>query len=568
MGPADPEDVWGPLVGPGSRAGTAPEPGSDPRRAPVRRQFLTGGGTAQAEVAATATAAPAWAPEYIDRQAAAATVAEDPFQHYVPPALLPLDDVSLGIAENLEGTGWIEAGAQNPLGGYMDTGPLGIGSRELAHHRAAFAGLDLMAGPQKAEMSRVERNRIAVRLNRARRAFVLGVIVCLVAAVVGLVRSRGGAVAATEAAPRPAEGSATLLIQKDGSALTSVTLLVNQPGGGRVVFVPTGVGTEVPGVGKATLAAAAADPAIVVVTVANMLGIRIDNWIATDSTGLEQLFGAFGTLDVEVPVDLVAVRSAVRPGPDVDPTLTSRSFALHAGRNELAADASVAYLNAITADGELARLARQADVWKAFLARLHDEPTRATALLGANRLFSSDDPDMREAGAAVAGLAGAANVEFSVLPVTATARAEDGIETFKLDRATVDRTVATFPSGLVVPKARPRLGVAVGKGVSPHALARVLAGTVPAEYDLVLSSTSETAYDETLIVYNRESQRGAAEAFRERIGFGRVLKDPRDQDVMDVMVTLGADAEGGQAAPATEQEPAAGIEGPAKNGPG
>lgn len=558
MAHASRDDVWGPLVGSPPRTDTS----SDRHQAsgPVRRQFVMPGEAARAEVAATATVVPAWAPEYIDRTTADVAPPADPFQHYVPPALLPLDDVSLGIADDLEGTGWIEAGGRNPLGEYMHSGPGVVGSRELAHHRAAFAGLDVMAGPQKVELTRVERNRLTVRLNRARRVFVLGVIVCLAAAVVGLVRSRPAPVAATEAGLRPAQGSATLLIQKDGAALTSVTLLITQPGGGRVVFVPTGVAAEVPGVGKATLAASAADPAIVAATVADMLGVRVEHWIETDSAGLEQLFGAFGTLDVQVPVDLVAVRSAVRPGPGVDPALTARSFALRAGRNELGAGESVAYLNALTADGELARLARQADVWKAFLARLHDEPTRATALLGANRLLSSDDLDMRHAGAVIGGLAGADHVDFSVLPVTATARAEDGAETFRLDQATVDRTVATFPSDLVVPAARPRLGVTVGKGVSPPALAGVLVGTVPGDYDLVLSSTADAAYDETLIVYYRESQRGAAEAFRERIGFGRVLKDPRDQDLMDVMVTLGADAERNQPTPATEQEPAAGID--------
>lgn len=553
------EDVWGPLLDAGHGSG-----GVGPMPWTGQAPQAPGGG---------------WSPEYLDRsgpghlaseEVAAAVYApvvapdpqpsRDPFANYVPPALLPLDDVSLGLADDLEGTGWIEAGAPNPLGSYMHDGPEEIGAAVLARSRAEFAHLDLMGGPQRQELTRVERHRRALQLARARRAFALGIVICLVAAIVGALRSRAAPEPTVPADARPGEGSAVLLVQKDGGTLTSLTLLVSWAGGGRMVFVPTGVGAQVPGTGPAALSAASSDPATTAVTVANLLGVRIDHWLETDSFGLEQLFGTYGSLDVVAPADLVAVRSAVHPGPDVDPELVTRTASARAGHNELDARQSVAYMNAVTADGELVRLARQADVWKAFLARLHDEPSRATALLGANRLMRSDDTEMREVGAVLGSMAGASSVDFGVLPVLATARGTDGTESFRLDTANVARSVAALPSAIVVARQRPRLGVIVGKGLGAPAVAAVVGSTVPSEFDLVLSSSADAAYDETLIVYYREAQRPAADAFRNRIGFGRVVKDLRDQDVVDVSVTLGSDAELAHPVPATEQPPAAGID--------
>lgn len=563
MGPGSDDDVWGPLIDPLGHGGVGPN----------------GAGAGQPVPASATRPEPAWAPEYLDRIGAhvtchtaeaevAATLCAppahraeaDPFEHYVPPALLPLDDVSLGLADELEGTGWIEAGAPNPLGAYMGDGPEEDGVGAVTRGRVRFSSLDLMGGPQRAELTRVERGRIAVRSTWARRVFALGVAVCLVFAVVGLVGSYGTEQAPVGAGGRPTEGSAVLLIQKDGAALTAVTLLVSQPGGGRVIFVPTGVGSQVPGVGAATIAAASADPGITAAAVADTLGVRIGHWIQTDSFGLEQLFGAFGSLQVDSSADRVAVRSAVRPGPGVDPELLSRASTVHAGPNDLSGRDTVAYLNAVNSDGELSRLARQADVWKAFFGRLHEEPSRATALLGANRLMTSDDDQMRQIGAVFAALAGADSVDYGVLPVLATARSADGTEAFRLDAANLARTVAALPADVVVVGPRPRLGITVGKGVGAATVAGFAGRVVPSDFDLVLSSTSEAAYDETLIVYSREAQRPVAEALRNRIGMGRVVKDLRDQDVVDVSVTLGDDAERAHLVPTTEQQPAAGID--------
>lgn len=560
MAAVDSDDVWGPLIAPGddTRSGAVAVARS---WSPEYLDRTVEESAGHATVEGVLGAAPAWG--------AAPAHTADPFEHYVPPALLPLDDVSLGLADELEGTGWIEAGGANPLGGYMAADPFEVEqSRTLARGRAAFAGLDLMGGPQRVQLTRVERNRLGARLTWARRLFAFGVLICMVGVVIGAIRSHATAAPPAVADARPAEGSATLLIQKDGAALTAVTLLVSQPGGGRVILVPTGVSAVVPGVGPATLAAATADPAITTATVADTLGVRIDHWIQTDSFGLEQLFGTYGTLPVEAPTDVVAVRSAVRPGAGVDTELSSRSVSVHAGHNDLDAHDSVAYMNAMTADGELARLARQADVWKAFLGRLRDEPQRAAALLGANRLMTSDDTEMREVGAVLGGLAGASAVEFGVLPVVATARAADGTEAFRPDTAGVARTVASLPTDVVVEGQKPRLGLTVSKGVGAGTIAGVVRSVVPTESDLVLSSATDAAYDETLIVYYREAQRPAAEALRNRLGIGRVVKDLRDQDVVDVSVTLGSDAERAHSASATEQQPAAGIDDITNAGPG
>lgn len=193
---------------------------------------------------------------------------------------------------------------------------------------------------------------------------------------------------------------------------------------------------------------------------------------------------------------------------------------------------------------------------------------RAAALLGANRLMTSDDTEMREVGAVLGGLAGASAVEFGVLPVVATARAADGTEAFRPDTAGVARTVASLPTDVVVEGQKPRLGLTVSKGVGAGTIAGVVRSVVPTESDLVLSSATDAVYDETLIVYYREAQRPAAEALRNRLGIGRVVKDLRDQDVVDVSVTLGSDAERAHSASATEQQPAAGIDDITNAGPG
>jgi len=486
----------------------------------------------------------------------------DPFAQWVAPSLLPLDDVSLGRADRLEGTGWHEAA--NPLGSYMTSGPLGVPSAQLARGRREFRRLEIMGGPAHQELTRSERLSLVRRQRWASVSFWIAAVLCLVLAIVTFAIDAADSApspkAGTEAAGRTTDGRTTLLLQRDGDALTSITLFVSSPGADKVLMIPTGVHAEVPGVGSSTLSAAGADPELAATVVSNLLGLRVDHWILTDSFGLQQLFGQIGGLSVDIPSDLVALRSAVHAGAGVDQGLLTRSFNFPAGTVQLDPEQAVAYLNAVTKDGDLARLARHADLWKAFFASIRSDPERIKTLLAANRLLASDDTAMVDVAAPLTDMAAADSVRFTVLPVIATARGGDGSEEFRVDEATARLVYAELPENVATQaKNRARIGVTSGAGVTATTLGRLLRPVVPSADRVVLSSVADTAYDETLIVYYKDSQRQAADALRTSLGFGRVVWDPRDQDVVDLTLIVGADAARapGAQAPPTPEQPAA-----------
>jgi hypothetical protein len=484
---------------------------------------------------------------------------EDPFAEYVPPMLLPLDDVSLGLATTLEGTGWIEAGqphqarvpaprpgtdplgrsrfrasppaaaspsaAANPLAAYMRSGPPDA-TVDARHPRPG----EMIAVPTRA----VSRRELAVRRARMRRAtavFVVAALLCVAGVFVTIPRSRTDR--ATPVPARPTDGTTVLLLQTGTgcgfaaytpqSCLTAATLFVTRPGGGSVLFIPPGLRAEIPGRGPGPITDVT-DPAVAALTISNSLGVRIDYWLHGGDDLVGSLFGRLG-----VPARL-----------DVPESVEDGAWSVAPGVQEFDPADVTAYLRAPAEGGELDRLARHADVWKAFFAAVGDQPDRAGDVLAVSQVRSAGAGDVDAAALALSGLAASAHgLEYGVVPVTSSGPDDHGRETFRVDATGLDRVTATLPERVVLAASRPRLEI---RAADPASAQDATFALVPSLGRLTLSTPISTAPAESVVVYYSDAVRRVAEDIAVRLATDRVVRDRSDQVVVDITVVVGTRA--------------------------
>lgn len=101
-------------------------------------------------------------------------------------------------------------------------------------------------------------------------------------------------------------------------------------------------------------------------------------------------------------------------------------------------------------------------------------------------------------------------------------------------------TLVPFPTASA-PGRRVRLRLLDGTGDPDHVL-MVAPLLIPAAAEVVVvGNADDFGYRETQIRYHVPEVRAAAEAFRDALGAGRVVDDPRLTDVFDVTIVLGTD---------------------------
>lgn len=335
-----------------------------------------------------------------------------------------------------------------------------------------------------------------------------------------------------------------LVVQTDREgALVGVTLLAlgAESGGGTVIFMPIDARTTQSLFGIDRLAApyslpstSAADKQDLVTGIAaGLLNVGIDEVIALDSQGWENLTAPVAPFEIE-NLDFLDIEGSP----------------LDAGPTDIDAGDVGPYLAAIRPDeGQDSRIARQEQLWRGWLAAV-----------AASDL---DDAVPGETGSGMGLFArtlAAGSVRYVTLP---GAQADDPGDGYRVDALDTRDLVA---EAIPVPDAASpgsRQTVRLLNGVSPGPIPLDITRQVTALDGsvTVVGNGPDFGRQKTTVVYAEEADEGFAEDLGRALGVtGSVSRRVEAPDDLDVTVVLGTDLLGappsGSQAPTTTDEPA------------
>lgn len=322
----------------------------------------------------------------------------------------------------------------------------------------------------------------------------------------------------------------------------SITLLATaEDGRGAVVFVPTGLLLDVPGIGLDRVAVAQRyqDVSLVADSLSEALDLEIDDSIALDTGGLSNLLGATGDLTVDVGDAALVSR----------PTEGAEPVTFEPGEQDLDGERLARYwMLAAEDEPALSELPRQQQVLSLLLRRLADDPdVLKLALLGdaIDEESTVGPQELRETLTRLAEARGESRLAFGVLPVEefgGTGLA--GATTFRLGEEA--QTIVTSLLGQAGEDVDTVVEVraAVDDFAERAALANQVQEALGADFQVSLAQPSDDEQpDETQILLHADSLLGRqrAEAVQQRLGVGTITLDEQPQSVADVTVVLGQD---------------------------
>ncbi len=321
---------------------------------------------------------------------------------------------------------------------------------------------------------------------------------------------------------RLAAGRTLLFAHVDAHRQTDlIVLLALQPGGraASVVFVPATTVVQVPSLDLTPLRDVTlyADRYLLVTSVENALGVRIDDLLTVNDASLAKLLAPVRSLRVNFSA-----------GVRLDDARGSESFA--AGPVVMSPPEAQRVMLAHEADGALSHLVTVQAVFAAWFDAVHARPAVAASML---KLTTS---------ARVLVGAAAAQTRFDTLPVDSI-DSGDGQQRFQIRDADAATLVADdFAFARVSFEGRrPRVEIQNGVGtvgVTPR-VARLL---VPAGANVLLTdNTPGFGVATTTVVYYRDADEAAARAFARILGVGKVAKGDTPIAVVDVTVVIGHD---------------------------
>jgi len=319
-----------------------------------------------------------------------------------------------------------------------------------------------------------------------------------------------------------AAATASLVVVTDGfGGVAGVTVLAPAASGegGTILHVPPGAMVEVPSFGLASLADAAADgsPELLATSLENLLGVLFRSSVVLDPAGVQRLLEPVGALDVTVDQ---AVQEAGGSG-RIEVVFPAGTVSL--------APADAGRFLAVLGDGtQLDRLVRHQAFWDAYLAAL------ATA--GAPSVEEGVDESL------VALAAG--EVRHQVLPVEVVSGTSGADELYRVPGDALASLVGRlFPDATPSTLSGERIRVQVLNGVGSPGIAQLVSPLlVPAGAQVALSDNADRFdYAVTQVVYYDDARRADAQAVRDALGVGELVKSLSDLDVVDVTVVIGAD---------------------------
>ena len=423
-------------------------------------------------------------------------------------------------------------------------------------HRRAAGRRSRHVAERRQRQRRLDRRRAATRARRlARPATAVTSVLVVLAGIVALVSSGpddlGSAPVAagqdtTVSAPVDGRQATLLLVgaAQDGSPASSVTLLsAGASGDAAVVFIPSSVLVEVPGVGLDRLGQAQqyGGGGLVEAAVENALGIEIDGVATFTDVGLGTLLQRIGGATISIPERLVD------RAPD--------------GTGTVAFDVGEQYLNGARlarywsfdarAGTELDAFPRQQQVLDALWQALAEESVSAVLLDPSNppRELSTGLDGEALAGvlSGVAEAAEAGRLGYHLLPVVpfGTADASLGASYQLVADDVADLVRRVLPGSVPVGGGADAIGIQVLNGVGQPGVGRLVDDALeglPVRIVLTENARSFDFAETQIIIYDESAAAQATAAqVRDALGVGRILVSRQPQSVVDLSIVVGAD---------------------------
>jgi hypothetical protein len=365
-------------------------------------------------------------------------------------------------------------------------------------------------------------------LARRRMLFaVFGAILIVAASViVSMVLANRPPSAPTERVTSTASGASLLVAvtDTDGNAV-SLALMGVSDQGATVALFPPGLLTVLPGFGDREIADSTrfGDELLPGLTVANLLGVRLD---ATIQIGADQLAGLLGS---DITVDLTS--------PLVEPQDNAEIVEMDVG-SAPRTPAEVARLFTDQGTGtQLEWLDRQGSVWRSLLEWTKGHPGFTDELL----TRALGDPAL--ARDALMGVAGSPDLQMTAVPVERIERAGGNSELYQIGgNAATSFAADRFPYLRFTTGVRPRVEILNGNGrigtTRPVAAALIEHGFRVVRTD----NADKNTYEETQIIAQGRANQQAALDAREVLGRGEVLIEVRQPSgVVDLTIIVGQD---------------------------
>lgn len=368
---------------------------------------------------------------------------------------------------------------------------------------------------------RVARRAARERMAR-RRAVLAGAILLALTLLAGLgVRLLGAADEAPTPEPtaepveREADRHLLLAVHApEGGPATSLTLLSTGPEGGLVLFVPTGLLTEIPGFGQDLAGAALryGGAGLLRSTVENVLGVSLTGIATVSESGLATLFDRAGGVEV-------------------------------GGEFRNGARAAAAW--ATGEAGELEAFTNRQRLLEALLAKIAEDPDVVERLWsgGTAPLVTDLAADtLTEIFQRLARMAEEQRLTVTLLPVEPFgAGGPEGERTYRARSDEVERLVSEWWTAQGAATVRVQILNGVGVPGLAQWVDRVLEGS---EFRVVLTENAPNFdYERTqIVVYGEDAATlAAARRVREVLGLGSISISRQPQSVVDLTIIVGAD---------------------------
>lgn len=420
-------------------------------------------------------------------------------------------------------------------------------------HAAGLDGLDGDRSPSRSRSDpsagniqspvglRTRRRQLEEESRRKAFAAIVGVALALALMGAGLYWAFGGGIGGRQSDDASRIGSASTLLLAyapggtDQPASAVVLFGLVGDGAGSALLIPAGTTTDIPVHGPGSLGDAVAfgGASLLDLSTENLLGVRVDHVVVIDRQGLEASLRGLEPFEV-----LIDDRVAVKEGDNIVTKFQPGRLVLDA--------ASMAEFLELKGEGEseVARVARQQRGWQAILARAASSRGALLDLGGAEGHLSTTSTSDR----LVQFLEELPrrDVSFTLLPVDPKQSLE-GSESFEPRTVEIQRVILQhFPGAAIAPDVESRIKIGIlngngGVGVTEEAAKRL----VPGGYRVVYTENADHfSYQETLVVYYRLPDEKIARDVQSKLGRGKLVFNREMQDVVDVLVVLGADFPG------------------------
>ncbi len=335
--------------------------------------------------------------------------------------------------------------------------------------------------------------------------------------------------APAEPAPPPAGSASALVVASDeaGLGVAFALVAVAPDGEATVVLAPPDLLAILPGYGDFRLAESVQfeGPELAALTLTNLLGVRIDEFVLLEPGDLQAALGGPEVLDL--------------PSPLIVPQGDEGRVLANSGRAERPALIVEEVLTTQGLGDQLEWLARQGAVWEALLAAVAADPAVADRL-AASAGARADDV------AAVLRAAAATEVGITAVPVTRVAVGGDDVR-YTLAGDGEDFAASRLGHLLLADGERLRIEILNGNG--RVGTTRVVAEQLARRGFRVVRTDNAARFDYPLtqVVAQGRENRVAAEEVLRLIGSGELLLELRNPSgVVDISIIVGQDVPAGE----------------------